>query len=187
VTALPTGRRGQALALAIGVLALVATLVLVVEPLRAAYRGLEEELATSRTQTERLRANAEQLPILRAERDRLRQQAGTEGMLLPGASDSVASVALQAKLRQLAADGGAELASSEVLAAEPRGEFRRIALRVTLTATLPSLVSILSGVEAAEPAMFADNIQIRTAAAPARAGQGEMLAVSMEVHGFRTP
>jgi hypothetical protein len=63
-------------------------------------------------------------------------------MMLAGASDAVASAALQSRIEPMAAAAGVTIGSTEILPAETRGDDRRIGLRLIVTGTYGSLVKL---------------------------------------------
>ena len=71
---------------------------------------------------------------------------------------------LQQRVQDIAAKSGATLASTEALAAEAAGGYRRIRMRVALTARWPVLVAMLQALaEQASPQMLVDDVQLRSA------------------------
>jgi len=74
----------------------------------------------------RLVVAATELPGLRARLAELRAAANTSKVTLGGANDAIASADLQSRVEALATSLGVTLGSTESLAAEDRGDFRRI-------------------------------------------------------------
>ncbi len=181
---LPTGRPGQALALALlGLLLAVAWLAVAVPVLdRHAERAdaVERRGALAR----RMAALAAGLPGLQ------QQQAAAAGAgpaaiaVLDGASDAIAAAALTQKLQEMAGQAGASLASTEALPAEQQGAYRRIAVRIAVSAPWPVLVRLLAAIDGATPQMLADELQIRGSRGFIRDGAAPLEA-SWVVLGFR--
>lgn len=171
--ALPDGPRGRALAAGL-TLALVGALWFgVAAPLIGWYHDRAEELSQRRLLLAHMQALVQTLPDLE------RQPGGahaTPAALLPGTTDALAAAAMQSAVQAMAAASGAELASMETLPAEARGGYRRIGLRVSLSASWPVLVELLHTAGQQQPRMLVDDllfrappIQVREAAAPVSA------------------
>ena len=162
--ALPTGRAGQWLALGLAVLAALVFWAAVVSPLIGWYDARDEALQQRRALAARMAGLAAELPKL----DRAAAQAAAEGpppgAMLDQPSDAVAGAALQQRVQDIAAKAGATLSSTEALPAEAAGAYRRIRLRVALTAHWPVLVKMLETIALqAAPQMLVDDVQLRSA------------------------
>jgi general secretion pathway protein M len=156
--ALPDGPRGRVLAAGL-TLALVAALWFsAAAPLIGWYHERAEELAQRRVLLSHMQALAEQLPNLE------RQPGGARSApaaLLPSTTDALAAAAMQSAVQAMAAASGADLASMETLPAEARGGYRRIALRVTLSASWPVLIELLHTAGQQQSRMLVDDVQLR--------------------------
>ncbi len=185
---MPTGLRGRLLASTLLLVVLGAVYLLAAVPLLDLYAQREAALEDSRMLLPRLRAAAEELPALRARLAELRAAAGAQQVTLDGASDAIASAALQSRIEGLASAVGAQIASTESLPAEPRGGYRRIGLRFVLNGPYETLVKLLARLEAANPPLVVDNLQIHGVLrrpgvrSPAESG----LDASLDVYGFRS-
>jgi general secretion pathway protein M len=181
---LPTGRTGQALALLL--LACTAAVIWlgVAAPLLDWHAERADALERRVALARRMAQVAASLPTLEQQEKAAAQSGPAPVAVLDGTSDPVAAAALSQTLQAIAARVGASLASTEVLPAEPRGAYRRIAVRATVTAPYPVLAGLLRSIEEASPRLLADDLQvignrgvIRDAAAP--------LQASLVVMGFR--
>jgi general secretion pathway protein M len=185
---LPTGRKGRLLALGITLAVLGALWVGVAAPLMAWYADRAVELENRRAVARRMATLAEMLPELRLQ---AQSAAGSSGRLgeedtLEGASDAIAGAALQQRLQEMAAQAGAPLSSAEALPGEPAGAYRRIGVRVSLSAQWPALVRLLQAVaQASSPRMLVDELQLRSSPIMLRSGPRPMEA-SFTVVAFRT-
>jgi hypothetical protein len=136
---LPTGRRGRVLALALVLLAGAVLWLGVADPVLALYDARSSELRQRSALMQRMATIAAELP-------RLRQQQSGQAAPAAGAatidagSDALAAAQLQDAVQGLAGEAGASLSSVETLAAEPRGAYHRLALKLSLEASLPTLV-----------------------------------------------
>lgn len=158
MASLPTGRRGQALAVAM-TLTVLATLWLgVAAPLAGWYAENGQALAERQALAAHMQAVAALLPVLRRTAATPSRAAAT---LLPGGSDALAAAALQEAVNRLAGGAGVGLTSLETLPAVARGGLRRVGLRVALTAPWPQLVALLLAIHRAEPRMLLDDVELR--------------------------
>lgn len=156
--ALPEGRRGRLLALALTVTLLAALWAGCVLPLIEWHAAGADALAQRRALLQRMTALVATLPDLQ------RLSSGDHApaaALVEGASDAIAGAALQSMVQRMATTAGAELSSMEMLPAEQTGVYRRIGLRVATTAQWPVLVELLRAIEQGAPRMLIDDLQLR--------------------------
>jgi general secretion pathway protein M len=182
--ALPTGRRGQILALAITVLPLLLLWVGVAAPLFDFYTERAAQLTQHIQLAQRMARVTAELPALR---DRVATTAKTEtspSQTLDGASDAVAAAALQNRVQEMATTVGASLASVEILEVDTTGGYRRIGLRLTLNASWPVLIGLLRAIELSPLPMVVDGLQIHAASSPAN--EPRSLEASFSVIAFRS-
>jgi general secretion pathway protein M len=182
---MPTGRRGQLLALSLLFVALGGLYLVVVSPLLGLYAERATVLENRRMLVPRLRAAADELPTLRARAEQLRAAAGTRKITLEGASDAIAAATLQSRIEELANSAGATIGSTESLPAEARSGYRRIGLRYVLSGSYETLVKFLAKLESATPPLVIDNLHIhgvlRRPGTPAAAG----LDAGLDVYAYR--
>jgi general secretion pathway protein M len=179
---LPAGRRGRAIALGLLLLAGAVLWLGVADPVMALYGARGERLSQRSALMQRMSAIAAELP-------RLRLQAGpaaptTAAPTIAAGSDALAAAQLQDAVQDLAADAGVGIASVDTLPAEPLGAYRRLALKISLDATLPTLVDIMARVQQAEPAMLIGALQIR-ALSGSQPDEAGALSVDLTVYGYR--
>ena len=159
--ALPEGRRGQALALALTMLVVALAWFGGIAPALAWYAGRHEHLAEQQALAARMIGIAGTAPALQ----RQLQQADAAGpaprAVLQGATDAIAGAALQQAVGDMAGAAGASVTSAELLAAQPVGGYRRISLHVTASATWPRFVALLSAISQATPRMLVDDVSLR--------------------------
>jgi general secretion pathway protein M len=179
--ALPDGPRGRILAAGLTLALLGALWFGVITPLIGWYQDRAEELAQRHALLARMRVLVETLPDLE------RQSAGVRPAptaLLPGATDALAAAAMQSAVQAMATAAGAELASMETLPAEARGGYRRIGLRVSLSAPWPVLIELLRSAAQQQPRMLVDDVQFR--AAPLQVHEASMaVSASFTLLAFR--
>lgn len=182
---LPEGNLGKALAVAAGAVSVAAIYAVAIEPLMSFYGHGRQTLQERLEVLHRVEASAAELPRLRAAAKEWREKTRDGDLLFVGSSDAVAGAALQSTLKELIEDGSATLSSAEVLPAETADKFRRVAIRVSFSGDLTLITDVLRGIEGARPAIFVDNLDIRTAGDSARDDEGKSFTIAFDVHGFR--
>lgn len=185
---LPAGRRGQIVAVGLLLIALGLAWTLVASPLIGWYEVREERLAEQQALLAHMTRLVAELPALR-------RSAGGGGQandvpaatLLSGESDAIAGAALQGMVQDMARAAGVTLTSAEALPGEPRGAFRRIGLRIMLSADWPALIDLLKAVESSPMRLLVDDLQLHsTANTPAGAiRDAPRIEASFVVLGFR--
>jgi general secretion pathway protein M len=155
---LPDGPRGRILAAGLTLALLGALWFGVTTPLIGWYQDRAEELTQRRALLGRMQALVETLPDLERQSDGVRPAPTA---LLPGATDALAAAVMQSAVQAMAAASGADLASMETLPAEARGGYRRIGLRVSLSAPWPVLIELLRSAAQQQPRMLVDDVQFR--------------------------
>jgi hypothetical protein len=180
--ALPTGRNGQVLALALTVFALAVVWLGVVLPLIDWYGDRAETLAQRAALAQRM----ETLVATRGgPRDQPPTAAAGDTALLEGDSDSVASASLQELLQAMFMQAGVQLNSVETLPGEEAGAYRRIRLRVSFNASWPVLMALLKDVQVASPALLMDELQVQPALHRISTAPGTF-DISCSVFAFRS-
>lgn len=157
-TNLPTGRRGQALAAGLAALALCLVWLGIVSPLAGWYSDRGDALEALRARAVRETGLIATLPALRAQAEAAAKSPARA--VLTGNSDAIAGAALQEQVQSMASAADAQLSSIETLPAEQSGAYRRIGVRVELSAQLPVVAALLRAVEEAEPSMLVDDIRL---------------------------
>lgn len=182
--ALPTGRRGQIVALGVTVLMAMVVWLGVLQPLLTWHDNLTQAADNREAVLQRMTALVETLPELRRQAE-AEAEAPTTASLLAGASDALAGAALQTRVRELAAQSDASLTSTETLPAEAAGGFRRIAVRISTSVVWPVLVRLLDGLSQASPRMLVDDVQLRAGVAAVGGDATVPLTVTLTVFAFR--
>ena len=182
---LPTGRRGQALALGLLAITLAVLWLVVVGPLIGWYSERADRLARERVLAARMAEIAASLPLLEQQATARRGTAPKPDALLAGNSDALAAAALQERLQAMAQRSGAALSTIEALPPEASGAYRRIKVRATLAAPYPALTQLLRGISTAAPTMLVDDLTMR-ASFSAAPDQATRLETSFTVIAFRS-
>ena len=158
---LPTGRRGQLLAVGLTVICIAALWVAIVSPLLSWYETRAQELDDRRLVAARMTRIAQSVPDLLRQAAALRAAAPAgRDLALEAPSDAVAGARLQQRMQDLASAAGITLSSIETLPAQQQGGYRRISLRVTCSASLPVLVGLLQKLEVSSPRMLIDDLDL---------------------------
>ncbi len=179
------GRRGQALAVAIGLLALAMVWLAVVEPLRSWHSDLQDQVWQRRALLDRMQTLAASLPALRAAADKPGENSSVGTLLLPGATDSVAAADLQERVQKMVSAAGATLTAAETLPAEPAsGRWHKVALRISLIASWSVLTDLMRSIEQSPTRIFIDDVHFHS---PIVAARPTVLPIqaSMVLYGFR--
>ena len=190
ISALPTGRVGQILALGLAFAMLASAYLLVAAPLIELYVDRTGLIQTHRSLLVKLRSVAAELPVLRARIADIRATGDSRRMTLDGATDAVASASLQGRVEELASAAGVTIGSTEGLPVADRGTYRRVGLRMVLRGSYESLVMLLARLETAVPPLVVDNVQMhasqrRPGPASSAASSAAALDASIEIYGFR--
>jgi len=186
IESLPTGRRGQLLAWGLLLVLLATAWVAVAAPLLDWHGGREEALQQRAILARRMAQAASRLPDLQRQAAAAATAGPVAATLLDGSTDAVAGATLQQLIQDMAARAGATLSSTETLPAEAVASYRRIGVRVALSAPWGVLVQLLRAVEQASPQMLVDDLQIHGARRFGVAGEPPLEA-SFTVLGFRAP
>jgi len=186
IEALPTGRRGKALAVALLLLVLAAAWMAVAAPLLNWHADRAEALQQRSVLARRMAQVAAGLPELQRQAAAAAAVGPVAATLLDGSTDAVAGATLQQLVQDMAARAGATLSSTETLPAEAVAAYRRIGVRVALSAPWGVLVQLLRAVQQASPQMLVDDLQIRGGRQFGAAAEPPLEA-SFTVQGFRAP
>ena len=158
---LPSGRRGQLLAVGLTVIGLAVLWVAVVSQLLSWYESRAQDLDDRRAVAARMASIAGTVPALLKEAAALHSAAPAgRTIALEAPSDAVAGARLQQRMQDLAAATGTTLSSIETLPAQQQGGYRRISLRVTCAASWPVLISLLQKLEVSTPKMLIDDLDL---------------------------
>lgn len=183
---MPTGRRGQILALTLALAVLAVLYLMVAAPLIGLFAKRQGMIETDRMLLPRLQAAAAELPALRTGIARLRAGRQTRKLTLDGATDALASANLESRLDAFARSVGATIGSTEMLPTMPRGPYRRIGLRVILTGTYETLVKWLAKLETAQPPLIVDNLQLHGLLPQPGMRTAATIDAGIDVYGYRT-
>ncbi|HEX2940555.1 MAG TPA: type II secretion system protein GspM, partial [Rhodopila sp.] len=182
ITALPTGRRGQVLAAAIGVLGLAVLWLAAADPLLSFYQDQARALTQRQALLDRMQVVADSLPAWSTAAARKPADGGSA--LLSGTSDAVAAAGLQETVQRMAAAAGTTLTAVETLPAEADGRWHRVSLRISLNAPWPALMELIRQVDQARARIFIDDLHFHSPVIALRP-RAVPIQASMVVYGFR--
>ena len=182
---LVSGARGKLLALALTAIVMAMLWLAVIGPLADWYAEradlLEHHIALER----RMAVLADTLPELQQQVDARAVHGAPPPAMLDGASDAIAGAKFQGQVQDIAKIAGAELARIETLAAEQRGPYRKIGLRISVSAPWPTLVELMRAFEAATPRMLIDDLELRGVPMQMR-GATPPIDAAMTIFAFRS-
>jgi general secretion pathway protein M len=185
MTGLPSGVPGRVLAVSVLCAVIGLGYAAIVAPLVDVYRNGKAALANRELLVPKLEHLVAEIPALRARLAAL-QTAGTlNNVTLDGATDALASANLQSRLEQLAASNGVAIATTEAIAAEDRGPYRRIGLRLAVNGKYEAIVKLLAAIEETAPPLVLDGLQIHGLLRAVEARSGYPLETRFEVYGLR--
>lgn len=184
LAALPTGHAGRWTALVLLAVVLAVAWLGIAAPLLDLYQDRMETMAQRATLFRRMAQIAATQPELeRAVQADLAAPPQADA-LLTQATDAVAAAAVLQMLQDMATRAGAPLSSTETLPAEAVGAYRRVRLRIALSAPLPNVVALLQALDQARPRLLVDDLQLR--ALPVLIGRDSPpLDGSMVIMAFR--
>ena len=187
-------RRGspasRILALALLAVVLLAGYGLVVAPVIAAYRETGEAIQEAQDLLQRYRALAAERTGLTDQLTALEQRAAKAGGYLEGATDALAAVELQDRVRRSIERAGGQLQSTQILpaaAVDAKTPLRRAALRLQLAIATKGLQTMLYELETGQPYLFIDELTVRqrrVRQSKTEVQEEPLLDVSLEVFGY---
>ncbi len=181
--------RFAALALSAGVV--FALYVLVVAPIVAAYAETDAAVTQAAELLDRYRRVAAARPALQERLDALESRQSEIGTYLGGHTDALAGAELQELVNATVAKGGGGLRSVQILPVQTDGGFRRIGVRVQMTATIAQVLRVLHGLEAGSTLLFVDNLEVSNRRARRRRNQpvqmDPTLLMRLDLFGYLRP
>ncbi len=191
--ALPDGRRGQALAVALTLIAATLLWMSTAAPLIGWYTARADALAQQQQLAAHLAALDAEIPSLRqavsaaglqSTGNAAELQSTSNQVLLAGDSDVIAGANLQTALQDLASQAGTSLDSAALQPAQADGAVRRISMQVSVTAPWPVLIALWQAIGTSRPRMIVDQLSLTTSATPG-GDQDQPVQASFSVTGFR--
>ncbi|MFQ6017530.1 MAG: type II secretion system protein GspM [Kiloniellaceae bacterium] len=179
--------RTAAILLLVGLI--VAVYALAVAPLIAAYRTADRAIEQAEALLLRYERIARSREALQAQLEELKARQAAIGIYLSGDTDALAAAELQDIVNATIEPGGGKLRSIQILPAKTVGEFRRVSVRVQMTATIAQFARILYVLEAGKTFLFVDNLDISNRRARRRkdAAADPTLLIRLDLFGYLRP
>ncbi len=158
---LPSGRRGQVLAIGMTVVLAASLWIAIVSPLMNWYQAGSALLADRELVVARMHAIAATVPPLLHQAAMRRSSAPSgQDIALQAPSDAVAAAKLQQHMQDLAQASGIAFSSIETLPVAQQGGYRRISLRVTCAAPWSVFIGLLQKIDDSTPRMLIDGLDL---------------------------
>jgi general secretion pathway protein M len=166
----------------------------ILAPVVAAYADTAQAIADARDRLAHYQRLAAMRPALARQMTEIEKRQAPQGYYLSGSTDALAAAELQDHLNQVIAAHGGTGRSLQPLSGEDEHGFRRVTVRVQLTATMDSLFHIVYALEASTPLLFIENISIQDPARlpiaedddwSASPPQETMLSVGFDLYGYQ--
>jgi general secretion pathway protein M len=169
------------LALGITTILVLALWLGIAAPLIDFYRDRAETLARQQIVAQHMEQLAATRPALEARAAELAKRVPAANRL--SGSIPVATAALQGLVQDIAGSAGASLTSVESLPGEAAGNYRRVGVKLALSASWPVLVHFIQAIEQSGTPMAVDDLQVRGSPAPAAQNQ-QVLEAGFSVYAL---
>lgn len=170
---------------ALAVLGLALIRFLIISPFFAYRESLQDEITSHREMLQNDQAYLARSTDVARHLEMLRTRyREAHAQLIPGDTPTLAAASLQDTLHQLASEKGITIQSTQVMREETVGEFRRIAVRLTVTGELRQLAEFLAGVEFGPKRLSVPFLEITRRGAVLRGQSARALAATIEVNAF---
>ena len=175
-----------AVGISLGVLALLYATT--AAPLISRYGDQRDSIAQMETRLAHYQRAAANLGARQARLEALKQRQSGQSGFLGGANDALAAVGIQNKIKELTGVSRATLKSIQVMPAVDEGKFRRITVRGQISTTIGGAQRLFYGLEAGQPLLFVDNVDIRARSENNRFRQrdepDDQLEIDFDVYGY---
>lgn len=149
-------------ALLLLVLVLFGTYLTLVEPLVVDYDAIDREIDEAQDQVAHFERLAAMRPAVEQQLQQVDPEQSAQGHYLSGGTDALAAAGLQDRINALVADNGGTLRSTQPMPGVEEQGFRRITLKVQLTATTEELFDTLYELESGAPILFVEDLDIQS-------------------------
>jgi general secretion pathway protein M len=177
-------------ALSLLVFVIGALYLLVVSPVIEAHRGTDEATQEALEHLARYENISKTNPNRKAQLEKLARQQSRSGVYLAGDTDALAAAGLQEDVGAKIEKNGGKLRSIQILPVKTDGDFKRVSVRVQLTATLGSFARILYALESGKPYVFIDNLDVknrRGRKAKQKEEEDPELVIRFDLYGYLRP
>lgn len=129
---------------------------------------LDEQIASTRDQSERVSAILATLPGLKKELEKAQKNDDYKAFYFDAETPALAGAELQRKVQDVVTDAKARLVSTQILPVSTDEKPPRVRLRTQLQGDTDALLNVLYALERARPFLFVDQLSVR-ASTPRRA------------------
>ena len=182
----PAASRIVALALLAAAVALPFRLI--VAPLQERYQELSDEAASRQGMLSRYQRLADSREDLRQRLQTLRDNPAAQAGFLTGDSETLVAAELQNLVRSIVERSGGRLESTQILPATGEGVFRRVTLRVRMSADIDGVFRVFYDLESMLPYLFIDSVDIvsreRRGGRQSPQPGASTLSVSYDIFGY---
>lgn len=184
-----TREQGRRAAVGLLILAAFVVIAAVVVPFYVLNRHYDTALTDLGDKLERYKRIAGSRAAATAQLEAMRAMEPRKAFLRSGAPALSAAEAQEA-LRTIIESNGGKLITMQAPVAKEEGRYRQLTVNVQLTGTIFALRKILHAIEANQPALFVENLQLRSQV-PANfkpnPGAEPDIYMQMDVSGFSIP
>jgi len=176
----------QKLAVSLFVLLVILVTSAIAIPVWSVNAGYRESIGQMQERLGRLRQLASNDEQLRPRYEQIKAAQSTAGNYLKSSTEAVAAAELQGILKRLAGSNGAQVLSTQILAAREEEQFVRVALRARLRGTFTGIIDTFYAVETNDVFLFLDNVSLRDSTDRRRALQttGAQFEVDIDLITF---
>ena len=153
-------RHSRPFAIALLLLAVLAVGLAVFGPPLALYRAQATSIEDSTRELETYRRLVGSKAELQQQLAGLSRRSAASQYYVQGATPALASANIQKYLNNLATRNGAEVVSTQIVAAQSDAENNEVSLRVHMRADIDAAMTVLHSVESGRPMLFVDDLAI---------------------------
>jgi general secretion pathway protein M len=183
---LPTGRRGQITAVGVMLAVIMVLWLAIISPIIGFYAGRADRLAEQQGVVHRMEQLVSSRQDLLARAAELGDATPAKGNLLDGSSIPVATAALQGLVQDTAMTAGASLSSVESLPGETGTGYRRVGVKLALSAPWPVLIHFLQALQESDTPMAIDDLQIHSGSETPKTPDQQVFEASFAVYAPAT-
>lgn len=149
-------------ALLLLIVAIAGAYLFILEPIIVGYGETDRRIEEVREQLSRYQRLAAARPALERQMQQVATDRTSDGYYLSGGTDALVAAELQDRVNVLVEAKGGSLRSIQPMAGIDEQGFRRITLRVQMTATIEALFETLYALEVGTPMLFVENLDIQS-------------------------
>ncbi len=176
--------------LAIGVLFMVLAAAYVgASGIAELYLAQGKQIAETRAMLGQFRAAAADRADLERQKSELGRLEQDKSYYMVAPSDSVAAAQLQLTVKSAIERSGGALQSTQIKSTRQDDAFRRIGVRVQMTATIEQLRQVLEQLQSGQPLLFVESLDLRTRQNPRAQGKSgvtedRVLDLRLDIYGL---